>query len=233
MSSLSSVLIVSPHKLLRDCLVASLASEEVFGRPLAVATAEEAVTHCLSASPDLLVVDAALPGRVAGELLANIRRLGLPIRTAVLGLPDDAEAILAAIEVGADAYVSREAGLVELKRTLAGLAAGESFCPPRVALRLFQRLAELAAQAGGTPPPKPQAPPPLTPREAEILKLVAEGLPNKEIARRLYLSLATVKNHVHSILDKLGVPGRWAAAAYLRNDRSLALGALPRGGVAV
>lgn len=90
MSSLSSVLIVSPHKLLRDCLVASLASEEVFGRPLAVATAEEAVTHCLSASPDLLVVDAALPGRVAGELLANIRRLGLPIRTAVLGLPDDA-----------------------------------------------------------------------------------------------------------------------------------------------
>ena len=125
-------------------------------------------------------------------------------------VPGDERSVLACVEAGAVAYVTCEASLRELIAAVTRLARGEALCSPRMAGILLRRLASLAASC------EPAAGAALTRRELEVIELVGEGLSNKEIARRLSIELSTVKNHVHNILEKLGVNGRHEAAAVAR-----------------
>ena len=107
---------------------------------------------------------------------------------------------------------AREGGAEELYRALVDAVAGRMHCAPHIAAAMFGRLARLLHQ------PEPQEPmPDLSPRETEILALVEQGRSNKEIARQLAISVATVKNHMHNILQKLQVSRRGQAAARLRD----------------
>jgi len=133
------------------------------------------------------------------------------LKVVALGVPEVEPHILACAEAGVTAYVPREGSLDDLVATLKGVAVGEMRCSPRIAASLFRRVATLALERHAE-----RATGRLTVRETEILKLVDEGLTNKEIARRLYIELPTVKNHMHNILEKLQLRSRREAAAWMR-----------------
>jgi DNA-binding NarL/FixJ family response regulator len=157
----------------------------------------------------VVLIDAASPASLdAVNALAGAAPAARIVALAVAEREPD---VVACAEAGMAAYVPREASVDELLRTLARVREGEVACPPRIAGGLFRRLAAHAAEHSRRGPA-----PALTRREAEILELLGEGLSNKEIARRLCIQVATVKNHVHSILDKLNVRRRGEAAAFAR-----------------
>jgi DNA-binding NarL/FixJ family response regulator len=121
--------------------------------------------------------------------------------------------ILACAEAGASGYVPHDASLEELLTVVQAVAQGELLCSPRMAASLFRRLAALASAGTGR---DHQVVGTLTDREREITLLLERQLSNKDIARTLHIEVATVKNHVHNILHKLGVATRTEAAARLR-----------------
>jgi two-component system, NarL family, nitrate/nitrite response regulator NarL len=165
-------------------------------------------------SPELVLVDMGLP-----DGLAAIRSIAsaLPEAKVVsLGVGEDDGAVLACAEAGAVGYVPREGSLHDLLAVIASVARGEAVCSPRIAAALLRRVASLAAHRAVN-----QVPASLTSREREIVRLIDAGLSNKDIARRLCIEVATVKNHVHNILEKLHVHRRSEAAAHLRGGSCL------------
>ncbi|MEU4689378.1 response regulator transcription factor [Actinoplanes sp. NPDC023714] len=155
--------------------------------------------HCHTAT---LLVDTAN----LAQACAAIR--GGP-RVVVVGVGESEADIVACAESGAMGYVTTTASLADLAATIVSVARDELLCPPRVAGALIRRVGVLAAAAredriGGR----------LTPREQEVLGLLTEGLSNREIAHLLSITVATAKNHVHNILEKLEVSSRSEACAW-------------------
>jgi DNA-binding NarL/FixJ family response regulator len=164
--------------------------------------------------PDCVLIDMAMPDSVAA-----IRRVvaAVPAAKVVsLGVADDDRNVLASAEAGASGYVPREGSLEDLVAIIESAVRGEAVCSPRIAAALLRRVASLARDRSSN-----EVEGHLTSREREITRLIDQGLSNKEIAVRLCIEVATVKNHVHNILEKLQVHRRGEAAARLR-------GALPR-----
>jgi len=159
--------------------------------------------------PDVVLLDQALPGSL--ETLRGIRRISPSCRVVVLGVPDQEEAMLHWAEVGAVGLVPRDASLEDLVETIESAVRGELRCTATPAAKLVQALSSREPPAAGHAPRSP-----LTARESEIVQLIDEGLSNKEIAVRLGIEVATVKNHVHNLLEKLRVHRRFEAAARLR-----------------
>jgi two-component system nitrate/nitrite response regulator NarL len=159
-------------------------------------------------SADVVVFDTTADGA-----LDLVRRLaGSTSRPIVaIGIPDAEDRLIAFAEAGVLGFVEAEAGVDELVASVECAARGEATCPPRVATTLLRRLTILTS-----PPANQSEPGALTARERQIVQLIAEGLSNKEIARRLFIEVATVKNHVHNILEKLQVSRRGEAVARMR-----------------
>jgi two-component system nitrate/nitrite response regulator NarL len=158
--------------------------------------------------PGVVLVDtASVPGP------AGVRALAAAAPTAkivAVGIPDDERAIIALAEAGVAGFVTVEQPLAELVAAVEAAANDELQCSPRVAAALAKRVAALAAG------PRRNGDQRLTRREREIAALIAQGLLNKQIARRLSIEQATVKNHVHNILAKLGASRRDEVAMLLR-----------------
>jgi DNA-binding NarL/FixJ family response regulator len=151
--------------------------------------------------PDVVVVDTTsltVPNdmRALTTALPEARIVGF-------GVPDDEDSVVALLEAGASGYVTTEQPLGDLVTAVEAAAVGELSCPPVISAALARRIAALAKRTKPDP-----ASGPLTPRQREIAGLIVEGLSNKQIARRLLIEQATVKNHVHTILVKLGVTRR-------------------------
>jgi two-component system nitrate/nitrite response regulator NarL len=166
--------------------------------------------------PDVVLVD------VAPDPAARVRETrshfpSLPV--VALGTGEAADDIVSVLEAGAAGYLTRDDPLGVVADTLAAVARGEMTASPVVAAALGRRVAELAAARRDAPALER-----LTGREREILELIAEGLSNKEIARRLGVRPLTVKNHVHNLLQKLEVRRRGEAAALLRGTAGEGLG---------
>jgi DNA-binding NarL/FixJ family response regulator len=147
---------------------------------------------------------------VAGSLPA-VRRVSsvgdLPRVVALAVRDDDEHQVIACAEAGVHGYVTCDEALDDLLRAVESAARGEAPCSPRVSRSLLLRVRSLAQSAPEAAADAPR----LTARELEIVALIAQGLSNKEIATRLTIERATVKNHVHNILGKLGVNDRAAA----------------------
>jgi two-component system, NarL family, nitrate/nitrite response regulator NarL len=176
------------------------------------ADAEEAMAHLSSVDPDVVLVDGTAPDSLA--TIQAIVRAAPEARTVTIALPENEETVLAHAEAGASGYVGRESSVEELVTVLSSAVRGEMLCSPRIAGSLVRRVAVLASERG-----RSSATARLTRREREIVRLIDAGLSNKQIAVQLSIELATVKNHVHHILEKLDVGRRAEAAAVVRNGR--------------
>ena len=204
---------MTPIKLYRDGIAHFLSSSH---EVVVLGTADES-TDTLGLArelvPDVVLLDMALEDSRA---TARAMRAAVPQTTIVaLAIPESEGYVVSCAEAGISAYVARDGSLDELLGTILRAADGEVVCPPRIAGGLFRRVATLAAQRE-LPPAEERPMTRLTAREAEVMALIDEGLSNQQIARRLCIELPTVKNHVHSILDKLGASSRTEAAARAR-----------------
>jgi two-component system nitrate/nitrite response regulator NarL len=161
---------------------------------------------------NIVIVDADLPGAL--ESVRAITAPGSGVKVVVFRAPEARWDVIRWAEAGVAGFVGREQSLDELVRVVRGVASGSSPCPSRLVTVLLERVAALAD-------PQPRDDARLTPREFEIAQLIDVGLSNKEIARRLVIEEATVKNHVHNILKKLCVRSRSQAAARLRRSGAL------------
>ena len=202
-------LVASDIRLYREGLADGLRAS---GRVEVVGTADDgrAGAACARAlDPDVVLVDLAMAGWE--EAVRAIVVAAEEARVVVLGVREVEDEVVACAEAGVSGYVTREASLDELVEIVESVVRGESLCSPRISAVLLRRVTELSARER-----RPAAVDRLTPREVQIVRLIDEGLSNKQIAGRLSIELATVKNHVHSILEKLQVERRGEAAAQVR-----------------
>jgi two-component system nitrate/nitrite response regulator NarL len=207
-----SIFIAAAIKLYREGLALSLQQTSGF-EVVATAAAPCQFGGALTAQPDaVLLLDVA--DADGGASLIQVLAASPGLRVVALGVRESAPEILDCAEAGASGYVTRDGSLAELITAIESVARDELTCPPRIAGALIHRVATLAAESR-----QHAVSARLSRREMEIITLIERGLSNKEIARQLFIALATVKNHVHNILDKLEVHGRDEAAAWMRRHR--------------
>jgi len=178
--------------------------------------AKEEMLRCLvDEHPDIVAIDAASMNGHALDIVRSIGNAAPDARVIAYGLEPTQETVLRWIEAGASGYLPRDASLTELKRTVQLVAAGHMPATPEMAFALFSRLAELARARRRTNALESLL---LTQREVDVLRLIAKGLPNRDIAQRLSLSFHTVKNHVQNIFKKIDVTRRMDAVACARRQ---------------
>jgi DNA-binding NarL/FixJ family response regulator len=208
--SKARVLIVDDNRVVRDALADALGAEEslrvVATCGLTNGGPSEAVE---TARPDVVVLPAV--GQRAIELTHTITRRFAGLRVVILGMKEHPETVTEAIEAGAVGYIAEDASLDDFRETIRLVARGETRLTPRIAATLVVRLAALASARRADERAKNVK---LTPREIEILALVADGLTNKEIATQLHVEEQTVKNHIHNILERLSLRRRHQAVQY-------------------
>lgn len=207
------VLVVDDQQLIREGIASLLGIQpgiEVVG---AAADGREAVASALALTPDVVLMDLRMPELDGVAALAVLRRRLPSCRVIMLTTFDDEQYVVQALAAGASGYLLKDLPSSELADAIRLAHAGVAQLDATVTARLATALTRPAA--GGPPSAHP-----LTDREVEVLRLVAGGASNREIAARLYLSQGTVKNHVSRILARLGLRDRTQAALYAR-DRGL------------
>lgn len=207
------IMIVAEVKLFREGLACALRNDGRFLLVDSLSGRQDVLESVRSLRPHVVLVE--LGGPASLVTLKTIARLDANIALIALAVRESEQEIIACAEAGADGYVTRDASTKDLIQTIQASMKGELRCSPRIARSLFHHVRVLATQSNGTPVNG------LTGREDEILGLIEQGYSNKRIARSLGIEVATVKNHVHSILAKLGVSSRGEAAAKRRSDVKL------------
>jgi len=205
-------MVAASVRLYRDGLAHSLgAAMQVVAQ---TGDAPDTLDQASRLAPDVIVLDVSLDGAL--PLVRSLYEAVPAVRVVAFAVDDAAEQqVLACAEAGVAGWIGRDATAAEIVDAALRAARGELLCSARTAALLTQRLAALARERLA-PAPAPAAQ--LTPREAEIGELLCRGHSNKHIARALGLQLATVKNHVHNILEKLEVSSRGEAGALLRGS---------------
>ena len=194
------LLIADDHPVVRDGLSGMFAAEPEFEVVGEAADGAEAIGLAQALRPDVILIDLQMPGVNGLAAIAELAKRGVAARVLVLTTYDTDGYVVPAIEAGATGYLLKDAPQDELFTGVREAAAGRTVLSPAVASRLVS--------AVRTP-----APSPLAAREREILALVAKGTSNREIARELFISEATVKTHLSHLFTKLGVADRAAAVA--------------------
>ncbi|WP_040695789.1 response regulator [Nocardia vinacea] len=202
------LLLVDDHAIVRAGLRALLESNDDIIVAGDAPTAEAAVAFCTTTPVDLVLMDLSFgPGRSGVDATAELRALAQPPNVLVVTNYDTDADILSAIEAGACGYILKDTPPMELLAAVRSAAEGESVLSPAVASKLMIRV----RRADTT----------LSPREIEVLRLVADGSSNREIAKELFLSETTVKSHLVHIYAKLGVRSRTSAVARAREQGTL------------
>ena len=205
-----TVLLVDDHALVRQGVRAFLQTQEDINVVAEASNGEEAVREAAEHAPDVALMDLIMPGTDGVEATRLLKDRSPRTRVIVLTSYHDDEHIFPAIRAGALSYVLKEVGPEELAEAIRKAAAGEAVLHPRVAYRVVRELHGAGAGRGETPNAYRE----LSGRELEVLRLIADGLANSEIAARLYVSEKTVKSHVGNILSKLHLADRTQAAVY-------------------
>lgn len=205
------VLIVDDHPVIRDGLRSILEAEEdmeVVGQAVDGREAVEAVVRC---SPDVVLMDIRMPVMNGIEATAEITAGEAPPHVVILSSYQDEESVFAALRAGASGYVLKDSDSQKILRAIRSVADGFSLLSPQIAEKLqseFQRSARSRDAQGE------EEASPLSPRETEVLGLIAQGLGNKAIASQLFISEKTVKTHISNIFAKLQITDRSQAVLY-------------------
>jgi DNA-binding NarL/FixJ family response regulator len=205
------VLLVDDHPLFRDGVRAALASAddlEVVGEAEDVAGA---VALAAELAPDVVLMDLGLPDGSGIDATRAILAATPSVRVLVMTMTSDDEAVVAAMRAGARGFVVKGSGRADLLRSVRSVADGQAVFGPDVADRLTAYFSSLASLPGR------DAFPQLTEREREVLELMARGFDNRRIARELFLSDKTVRNHVSNVMSKLDAEDRAEAVLRARN----------------
>src|SRR3954452_2740062 len=204
------VLVADDHPVVRQGLRALLESLEEFEVVAVASTGAEAVRAAVHYQPDVALLDLQMPDLDGFGAMRELARVAPNVAVCVLTMYEDDDSLFTAMQAGARGYLLKGAEQEDIARAVRAVARGEALLAPEVAGRVLGRL--------GDPPSRPASPfPQLTPRELEVLDLVAAGRPTADIARSLGLSVKTVGNNVSSILAKLGLADRAQAAVVARD----------------
>ncbi|MGH3321057.1 MAG: response regulator [Streptosporangiaceae bacterium] len=207
MSEPITVLIADDHAMVRGGVRGFLETQPDIAVVAEAGSGEEAVELAAEHVPDVALVDLVMPGIGGVEAIRRLTARSPRTRPVVLTSYDADAHVFPAIRAGAHSYVLKDVGPEELADVVRKAAAGEAVLHPRVAARVVQEMQGARGE-------RPNAFRELSDRELEVLRLIADGLPNVELAARLFISEKTVKSHVSNILAKLHLADRTQAAVY-------------------
>ena len=210
------VLLVNDITLVSNLIAALLEGIDDIAAVGSVTTVEEALDRIRDG--DVVLVSAHLPDEGALRLTRAVDQSAPGVKVLVLGLTENRDQVLKYVEAGAAGYVLKDDSADDLVTRIRAASNGEALISPEVTAAVLSRLAELATRFAEVEAGLVSAEP-LTAREQEVLSLIARGLTNQAIADHLVVEVGTVKNHVHSILQKLNVSSRRDAAAYAETLR--------------
>jgi len=212
------VLVVDDHMLYRRGLEMVLATEddvEIVGE---ASDGVDAIAKAEQLQPDLVLLDVRMPRRSGVQACSEIKRVAPGCRIIMLTASHEHSDLFEAVRAGATGYLLKDVPAEEIADGLRAVMGGQSLISPSMAGALLTEFASLSRR----PPERSEVPAPrLTPREIEVLRLVATGMFNKDIAAQLFISDNTVKNHVRNILEKLQLHSRMEAVMYAVRERMI------------
>jgi two-component system NarL family response regulator len=214
------ILIADDHELFRRGLKLVLEDEADIDVVAEAGNGQEAVDLALEEAPDVLVMDVRMP-QLSGIEAARKVKEDLPhCKILMLTISDEEDDLYQAIKAGANGYLLKEISIDEIGNAVRSVYGGQSLISPSMASKLLNEFATMIKKEEE----KEQVPAPrLTPREMEVLEHVAQGMNNREIAKALFISENTVKNHVRNILEKLHLHSRMEAVVYAVREKLLDL----------
>jgi DNA-binding NarL/FixJ family response regulator len=199
MSEKTRVLIVDDHAVVRSGIRSLLAAEDDFDVVGEASNARDAVFETRALKPDVIVLDVVMPGESGIEVLPKLKHEAPDTRVLVLSMQDDPRYVREAFAQGASGYVLKEAADAEVVGAVREIAAGGNYVHPALGARMVAAEAQARAAADADP---------LSDREREVLRLLALGHTNQEIASKLYISVRTAETHRAHIMQKLNLQTR-------------------------
>jgi len=215
------VLVVDDQRLMRDGIASLLSLQPGIAVLGTAANGQEAVAQAQALQPDVILMDVRMPVLDGVAATAQVRRALPTCQVLMLTTFDDEEYIVAALRAGACGYLLKDLPASDLAQAIRAAHKGIYQIDPAVAGKMVAALTgsgPLAPAPAGAPVPPAARPDALSSREIEVLRLIAQGASNREIAETLVISEGTVKNHISNILGRLGLRDRTQAALYAREN---------------
>ena len=210
------VLICDDHALFRRGLVMVLESEAGIEVVAEAEDGEDALARAEETVPDVVLMDVRMPKMSGIEATRAIADVVPSAKILMLTVSDEEEDLYEAVKAGATGYLLKEISIEEVANAIRAVTTGQSLISPSMASKLLSEFNNLAKQAQ-----QKVLAPKLTDRELQVLKLVSQGLSNREVAEQLFISENTVKNHVRNILEKLHLHSRMEAVVYAVREKLL------------
>jgi DNA-binding NarL/FixJ family response regulator len=210
------VMVVDDQELFRRGLAMLLAAVDDIDLVGEAADGREATALAAAVAPDVILMDVRMPQQSGIEACIEIKSVVPSAKIVMLTMSDEEADLYDAIRNGASGYLLKDASIDQVAEAVRVVAEGQSLISPSMAVKLLEEFKAISRSGGG----KDDAlNPRLTPRELEVLNLVAHGLANRDIAKELFISENTVKNHVRNILEKLQLYSRMEAVMYAVREK--------------